>query len=180
MDGMRGEGRGDRRRDAYHDPGCCGTPNALVHKSLEALSDIMHADFPSEEERDVATSRIYMDLAIASKRLAQFDDVIKYETMATLLGGPNDFEHLICDGYHWLRAEEDAARSCDQAIRDRPNVTYAYYWRGIAHKNLQQTDAALADLTVVADSENDFRSSAALAMATIYLDRKDMKGAGRT
>jgi tetratricopeptide (TPR) repeat protein len=146
-------------------------------KSQEALLDIAHTQFPSEEERDVAVSKIYMDLAVFTKDLVQPEDMIKYESIATRLGGPNNLEYLICSGYHQLKDDAAAIRSCTQAIVDRPNVTYSYYWRGIAYLKSNQPDAALADLAIVADSENEFRASAALAMATIYFDRSDVQAA---
>jgi tetratricopeptide (TPR) repeat protein len=146
-------------------------------KSQQALLDLAYTRFPSEEARDVAVSKIYMDLANNAKNLINLEDMIKYEAIAMRLGGPNNLEYLICSGYHQLKDDETAIRTCTQAITDRPNVEDSYYWRGIAYLNAKQPDAALADLAIVADSENEFRASAALAMATIYFNRSDFQAA---
>jgi tetratricopeptide (TPR) repeat protein len=146
-------------------------------KSQQALLDLAHTKFPSEEARDVAAAKIYIDLANNAKGLIKLEDMIKYETIATRLGGPNNLEYLICSGYHQLKDDEAAIRSCTQAITDRPNVLDSYYWRGIAYLKSNQPDAALADLAIVADSENEIRASAALAMSTIYFDRNDFQAA---
>jgi len=146
-------------------------------KSQQALLDLAHTKFPSEEARDIAASKIYMDLADNAKDLKKPEDMIKYESIATRLRGPNDHEYFICSGYHQLQDDEAAIRSCTQAITDRPNVTYSYYWRGIAYLKSNQPDAALTDLLIVADSENEFRASAALATTKIYFDRNDFQAA---
>lgn len=146
-------------------------------KSQQALLDIAHTKFPNEEVRDIAVSKIYMDLAVNANDLKKPEDMIKFESIATRLRGPNDREYLICSGYHQLQDDEAAIRACTRAIADRPNVTLSYYWRGLAYLNSNQPDAALPDLLVVADSENEFRATAALAMAKIYFDRNDFQAA---
>ena len=66
---------------------------------------------------------------------------------------------------------------CTKAIEDRPNIVSARYWRALAYQALKQPDAALADLKIVAESEDERRGSAALAMSSIYRERGDVQGA---
>lgn len=151
-----------------------GIYDAVAKKTQEALKDASNASFiPDEEARDTALGLIYWDMAWQAARLNQYDDVVLYETASIQIGGLNEYEHAICYGLHRLNREAEAVRSCSQTIADQPNDIYAYYWRGVAYRSLQQPDAALSDLAVVAGSESDFRASAAITMSLIDFDRED-------
>lgn len=152
---------------------------SAAKKREEALKDTAHGGFPDEGARDEALGRIYKDMAWQAGWFHQYADLIAYETAAVRLGGPNDYEHAICYGLHQLKHETEAVSACSQAIADQPNDLYAFYWRGIARRALMQPDAALSDLAIVADSESDYRASAAITMSLIYFDRDDNAGALR-
>jgi tetratricopeptide (TPR) repeat protein len=150
--------------------------NALT-KDQEALAEIKDTSFPDEEERDVATAEIYRHIAKIYSNLRRYADVIVYENAALALGNVTEDEHFICFSYYLLKDFYDAVSACNQAINDRPENLSAYYWRGEAYRQLGNTDAALKDLTVVADSENNFKTSAVIDISMIYFDKKDIEAA---
>jgi hypothetical protein len=151
-----------------------GVYEAAAKKTQKALQDAMNASFfPNEEARDAALGLIYGDMAGQAARLSQYVDLIAYETAAVKTGGPNSYEQAICYGFYQLKQVAEAVRSCSQTIADQPNNIYAYYWRGMAYRDLMQPDAALGDLGVVAATENSFRASAAITMSLIDFDRED-------
>jgi tetratricopeptide (TPR) repeat protein len=150
--------------------------NALK-KDREALADAEGTAFPSEEERDVAIADIYQQVGEIYERLNQYPDMIAYEKAAVALGNKTEYEYFICYGYYRLKAYDDAVRSCNKAIEHEPGNLKALYWRGNAYRDRGQTDDALEDLTAVADSEDSFRTSAAIDISMIYFNRNDNKSA---
>jgi tetratricopeptide (TPR) repeat protein len=148
-----------------------------LQKSQEALKDAQATQFPNEEEKDLAIAGIYEYLAGSYDQLRQYRDMIAYEQAAMTLGGKTAYEHLVCYGYYQLKDYEDAVASCSQAIKDDPANMRTRYWRGLAYRDSTRPEAALADLTAVADSENDFRASAAIDISMIYFNRDDNRNA---
>ena len=51
---------------------------------------------------------------------------------------------------------------------DRTGDLQARYWRGMTYLSLNKTDDGLQDFTVVANSEDDRRTQAAIQMSVIY------------
>jgi tetratricopeptide (TPR) repeat protein len=149
---------------------------ALV-KGQNVLGDIWQMQFSNNEEKLTVISKSYSDLAATYNELHKYEEMIRFESVALRVAGPNDLEYLICFGYHQLKQDGDAVHSCTQAIEDRPNIVSAYYWRGLAYQALNQPESALADLKVVAESEDKLRGSAALAMSAIYLNTGKIKTA---
>jgi len=147
--------------------------NALT-KFQEALKDIDIAAFPDEEEKDLARSAIYDRISFAYSKLHQYVDVIVYEKAAIALGGETGDEQFICYGYHELKQYDEAVQACTEAVNKSGNLR-ARYWRGVSYQDLGQMDAALRDFAVVADSEYDFRSSAAISMSFIYAIRNEVE-----
>jgi tetratricopeptide (TPR) repeat protein len=145
--------------------------NAL-EKHRQALKDIEDVAFPTEEEKDLNIAGIYKFMGEAYERLGQYADMIAYEQAAIELGGKTGDEHFICFGYYRLKDYDEAVRTCTKAIDDTGNMK-ARYWRGVAYRDSGQTDAALRDLTTVADSEDDLRTTAAINLSMIYFDRHD-------
>jgi hypothetical protein len=148
-----------------------------LHKDLEALKDAQAATFPSEEEKDLAIAGIYVYIGSAYKQLNQYADMIAYEQAATALGGNTGDEPLICFGYYHLKDYDDAVRTCTKTIEDEPGNLQSYYWRGLAYLDSSRANDALPDLTIVADSEDDFRVGAAIHMEMIYSNRNDNRSA---
>lgn len=147
--------------------------NALT-KYQEALGEIEFARFPSENEKSIATSFIYDRLANIYASLHQYVDLIVYEQAAIKMAGPTGNEHLICYGYYQLTQDAEGVRACTDALHEASNLA-ALYWRGMSYQRLGQLDNALKDLRAVADSDNRFRISAAIAMSGIYDELRDFK-----
>ena len=150
--------------------------NALT-KDHEAIADAENAAFPTEEERDVAIADIYQHVGEVYERLDRYPEMIAYEKAAVELGNKTEYEYFICYGYYRLKAYDDAVHVCDKSIEHEPGNLKAVYWRGNAYRDSGQPDAALRDLTAVADSEDSFRTSAAIDISMIYFNRNDDKSA---
>jgi tetratricopeptide (TPR) repeat protein len=150
--------------------------NALK-KAHEALKDIDNTAFPRPEEKALAIAGIYELIGQTYEYLHQYADMIAYDEAAIKLGGRSDERLLICYGDYELKNYSEALRACTAATGDQQYDAPARYWRGLAHRDLGQPDAALRDLAAVADSEHRFRSSAAIAMSVIDFDKNDVHGA---
>ena len=150
--------------------------NALK-KNQDAVKDVEVTAFPAEEEKDLALAHIYGSIAEIYERLNQYADMIAYEKAAIELGGKNGEEHFICYGYYRLKDYDDAIQACTAIIEHQTGNLKAFYWRGEAYQDSGQMDAALSDLTAVADSEDSFRATAAIDISMIYFNRKDVQGA---
>jgi tetratricopeptide (TPR) repeat protein len=148
--------------------------NAIT-KYQQALADLELAAFPNEDERNLAVSPIYDRIARINDSLHQYLDIIVYETAAIASGGKTGNEHLICYGYYQLKQYDEAVRTCTDAVNKADNLL-AHYWRGMAYRDLGDKDAALRDLRMIADSEHQFRTSAAIEMSVIYDELKDFQG----
>jgi tetratricopeptide (TPR) repeat protein len=149
--------------------------NALK-KDQQALKDIEVTAFPTEEEKDLAIAAIYGHLAKVSDNLHQYADMAAYEEAAIALSGKTTNEHFICYAYYQLKNYDHALRACTKAIEHDAGNLKARYWRSHVYRDLEQMDAALQDSTIVADSEDDFRSRAAIDMSMNYFNRKDVRG----
>ena len=150
--------------------------NALK-KNQEALKDVEATEFPGEEEKDLAVAGIYDHIGGTYNKLNQLADTIAYEKAALALGNKTDGEHFICYAYWQLKDYGAAAQWCTKTLEDQPESLQARYWRGSAYRDSDQTDAAAADFAAVADSEDNFRTSAAIDLSMIYFNRKDDRGA---
>jgi tetratricopeptide (TPR) repeat protein len=150
--------------------------NALK-KDQDALKDIEAAEFPSEEEKDRAIAAIYQHIGKSYSSLHQYPEMIAYAKAAIALGGRNGWGHFICYGYYQLKDYDDAVQACTETIENETANVKALYWRGSAYRDSGQIDAALRDLIAVADSEDSFRTSAAIDVSMIYFNRDDVRGA---
>jgi tetratricopeptide (TPR) repeat protein len=148
--------------------------NAL-QKEQEALRDIERMSFPSEEEKLLAIAGIYRNMASTYSKQYQYADMMAYEEAAIALGNESEQQHFVCYGYYQLKDYDNAIRTCTRAIDNRASVLAAYYWRGVSYRDRGDADTALQDLTVVADSQSNFRSWAAIALSMIYFERNDNK-----
>jgi hypothetical protein len=150
--------------------------NAL-QKDREALRDIEAMSFPSEEEKSLAIADVYRNMAGTYSKLYQYADVIAYEEAAIALGNETEQPYYVCYGYYQLKDYDNAVRTCTRAIDNATGVLPARYWRGVAYRDRGDADSALRDLIVVADSQSNFRSLAAIDISMIYFDRNDNKSA---
>ena len=149
--------------------------NALK-KNQEALKDVENTAFPSEDEKDLAVSEIYQFIAGSYNKQNQYVEMIAYEEAAVKLGRTT-YEYLICYGYYRLKDYDAAVPACTKAIEDGTSNMQARFWRSRAYRDLGKVDAALQDLTIVAESQDNLRATAAIDMSMIEFNRNDAKSA---
>jgi tetratricopeptide (TPR) repeat protein len=104
-------------------------------------------------------------------------DMMADQTAAFSAGDETVNAHIVCYGYYQLQDYDDAVRKCGKVLdRDATNMS-AHYWRAMAYGKLGKADAALQDLTEVANSKNALRMYAAIEMSMNHFSRNDTKGA---
>ncbi|HEV3157275.1 MAG TPA: tetratricopeptide repeat protein [Candidatus Baltobacteraceae bacterium] len=145
-----------------------------IDKYKEALKDIGSAPFPNEEEKDVAISSIYTQLALVYSSDGRYQDAIAYGNVAVALGGNEDYENPLCYSYYKIGNYNESVHACTKLMEGIGDLE-ARFWRGRAYLHLGKNDAALRDFTVVADSEHDYRTTAAINMSFIYAASGNMK-----
>lgn len=147
------------------------------HKYQEALLDIQHFKFSTEESRMTETARIYWHLQDLAEESKQFDKEIVYYNAVEMLGGPHYKEGVLirCYAWHELKQYEKSIQECTRQLDERTDAYPARYWRARGYDKLGKTDQALAELQIVADSESNFRSSAAIDMSVIYANKNDVQ-----
>jgi tetratricopeptide (TPR) repeat protein len=150
--------------------------NALK-KDKDALKDVEVSSFPGEEAKDVAPAAIYEHSGRVYDKLHQYIDMITSIQATIQLGGKSIEEHYICYAYYQLKDNEAALQACTTAIDRAPENLFARYWRGQIFKDMRKMDSALRDLTIVADSESEFRARAAIDLSMIHFDSGDSRGA---
>jgi len=150
--------------------------NALK-KSQDALHDIHATNFPNAEDKYLAQASVYQLIARIYYAMRQLENEIVYENAAAMTGHLTGYGFLTCFAYHKLQDYGAALRACSKAIDDRPSSMPSRYWRGITYRDLGQIDDALGDLTIVADSEDDIRTPAVIAISMIYFKLKDIRKA---
>jgi tetratricopeptide (TPR) repeat protein len=144
-----------------------------VQKDEEALRDIESMPFPGEEEKYLAIAGVYEHMADLANKLHRYVDMVAYEEAAIAIGNKIGQDHGVCFAYYQLKDYDNAVRSCTRAIDRWPGNLPAHYWRGVASSDKGDADPAARDLTVVAESEHLFRSSAALALSMVHFRRND-------
>jgi len=148
-----------------------------MQKDREALAAVAATQFPTEEEKALAQANIYENIAGTYNKGGQYASMIAYEKAAIALGGPTQYEYLICYGFYRLKDYDEAMRSCSKAIDRDASDLQARYWRGVAYREAGRNDAALADLTAVADAEGPLRAGAAIDLSMIHFNANDVRGA---
>ena len=148
------------------------------HKYREALSDIQHFSFPGEEERDLATADVYAHLQELANNTAQYEKVIVYRNAVEALAGPYYIEQpqVRCYAYFKMKHYAEAIQECTRQIDGDGDALPTRYWRARAYDLSNQLDAALKDYQLVAGSESNFRSSAAIDISVIYGKKGDPAG----
>jgi tetratricopeptide (TPR) repeat protein len=150
--------------------------NALK-KSGDALRDLDQEHFSNDEDRYLSEAKIYEYIAGIYNTTKQFENEIVYENAAVAMGHLTAYQSMTCRAFYELKAYEDALRACTKAIEDQPSDMTSRYWRGVIYRGLSRIDEALRDLTDVAGSEFNVRTSAVLDISMIYFKRKDVRTA---
>lgn len=150
--------------------------NAIT-KYAEALKDIEAAQFPDAEEKYLAIADIYAVLPAIYEKLHKYPEMIAYDAAAMALGGKGNSLPYACFGYHRLGSHAAAIRACSANIDRESGNIEAHYWRGVAHRALGEADAALRDLTFVAEAAKGFAGRAVIETSMIHFRRNDNRGA---
>ncbi|HLW90388.1 MAG TPA: tetratricopeptide repeat protein, partial [Roseiarcus sp.] len=123
-----------------------------------------------------ALAGIYRNIGETYSQMHQYADVVAYEEAAMALGGKVADEVLLCDGYEKLKKYDEAVRACARAVEETGSLR-ARYWRGRTLREMGNPDAALPDFIAVADSEDYYRSYAAIEVSMIYFNRHNDQSA---
>lgn len=147
--------------------------NAEV-KYRHAMQDIETTTFPDEQARLSTTAAIYRKLARLADTSAQYAKVIPYTEAAVALEGdtPSSESYLECKAFFYLHLYEAGTTACTRLIGNGRNLK-ALFWRGRNEDGKGDTEAALADLHVVAETDAILGGNAVLEMSVILGHRKD-------
>lgn len=148
-------------------------------KYKEALLDIENTAFPSEEEKYIEISKVYDDLSGIYDASSQFTHAIAYQNGAIATGGEvyNDSRFISCVGYYSLKYYAEAVKDCSKWVENGDD-NQARFWWAKSYRALKQTDAALQDYEVLANSPHTgaYRSSSAIEISVLYAERNDIAG----
>ncbi len=160
-------------RSWYHQE---GYENAAT-KYEDALKHIDSTTFPGAGQKNMAEGALYDSLAETYFGLGRTADMLAAATKAVELSDSAGSALYLCHNA-FLRKDYDAAiKLCTPATTNATKGIAARYWRGAAFHELKRYDEAASDMTVVAESADTWRVSAAIELSMIYFDRKDNKGA---
>ncbi len=139
-------------------------------KYQEAIRDMASIRFPGEEERLIALAGLYASLADVYRDKSQFEDAITYHRAAEALGGPGfTNSSLVCYCFYRMKEFDSAFAECD-AVYKRSADLDALYWRAKTQEKFKHTGAAIADYTVIADSEDGWRTTAVITLSVLVND----------
>ena len=149
------------------------------HKYQEALDDIQRFKFPNEEDKALVTADIYSLLADLMDTTGRYEKVIVYRNAVEMLGGSrfDDKFQTRCYAWRQLKQYDEAVRECSRQIQGDGDTTETRFQRANAYLELKQWDAAAADYQLVADSESDWRTYAAINWAYTVFKKGDFPGA---
>lgn len=140
-----------------------------------AVVDIPNIRFPDEEERDKALAELYDKLAGVYNGTREFEKVVVYQTAADALGEVvrPGWSHMKCHALFRLKLYDAAIKDCTTQFENGGDIE-TVYWRAKAHEELGANEIALHDFRLVAESERDFRTNAAIEISVIYARSNDM------
>jgi tetratricopeptide (TPR) repeat protein len=147
------------------------------HKYQEALDDIQRFKFPNEEDKALAMAEIYSLLADLADTTGRYEKTIVYRNAVEMLGGSDGKFEARCYAWRQLKQYDEAVRECSRQIQGDGDTTATRFQRAYAYSELKQWDAAAADYQLVADSESDWRSYAAVNWAYTVFKKGDFAGA---
>jgi tetratricopeptide (TPR) repeat protein len=150
--------------------------NEAIMMLNQAALDIRDEDFTSEGDKLQRLADVYHRIAEYSQYKSSFPDVVVYERAALSLTSLTSGPAMVCFGLFQLRQYKEAAKNCTDILDKGGNAT-AHFWRGMSYSKSQELDAALADLTIVADSNLALRVNAAMEMSTIRYTQNSFQGA---
>jgi len=149
------------------------------HKYQEALEDIEHFKFSNEEDKALATADIYSLLADLTDTTGRYETTIVYRNAVEMLGGSrfDDKFQTRCYAWRQLKQYDEAVRECSRQIQGDGDTPETRFQRAFAYTQIKQWDAAAADYRLVAESESDWRTFAAINWAYCVFSKGDFAGA---
>jgi tetratricopeptide (TPR) repeat protein len=140
-----------------------------------ALADLSHFPFPDEEERDMAKAELYDKLAGVYNGTRDYEKVVIYQTAAEALDEivRPGWSHMKCHALYRLKLYDAAIKDCTSQFENGGTIE-TVYWRAKAHHEVGANEKALQDFRLVAESDHDFRTSAAIELSVIYAKSNDM------
>lgn len=148
-----------------------------VKKAEQARAAIDRSPDLSSEQKGAALGQVYGFLALLTTKSGDYAQAIAYQKLAKLYGDNTKNDFRSCYAYFSLKAFQAAVADCSNAIADNPSNINSRFWRGLARKELADNEGAIADLELVAGSENNFRATAAIDLSMMAFARKDLPGA---
>jgi len=146
--------------------------NNVEQKFREALGDVEHTPFASEDDKAVVLGDIYDSMAWVARGAGQYIKVIAYHDAANATGGLNrgGTQFNKCFAYYQLRHFQDAVDECTSVIDSHRSSLRAHVYRGWANEALKNYDAALAEYRDIADngSENSLRANGVINLDHVY------------
>lgn len=146
-------------------------------KETEALSDVEAAAFPSKQEKAQAAAEILDNFAAIDNKLSRWSEMVAYERGAVALGMWIPQQSFLCYGYYELARHAEAVSACSKSMEVHTDNLQARYWRGMVYRDSGNFESARRDFTVVAESESNYRVSAAIELSMIYFKHNDYANA---
>jgi tetratricopeptide (TPR) repeat protein len=150
--------------------------NAIT-KYREALDHLPATRFPTPEQKDLATAEIYENLTMIYSKYQRPADMVDAATTALALDGKASNRIYLCFGNYQVKRYDQAVEECSKITADPNSGVEAHYWRGLVYQAMNESDKAIDDFLVVANSQENRRAGAAIELSMIYFNRKDNKGA---
>jgi tetratricopeptide (TPR) repeat protein len=140
-----------------------------------ALVDLSHFPFPDEEERDMAKAELYDKLAGVYNGTRDYEKVVIYQTAAEALDEilRPGWSHMKCHALYRLKLYDAAIKDCTAQFENGGTIE-TVYWRAKAHQEIGVNEKALQDFHLIAESDHNFRTSAAIELSVIYAKSNDM------
>jgi tetratricopeptide (TPR) repeat protein len=149
-------------------------------KFREALDDVAHAPFVSDEDRYEAMAAVYDEMTWVARQSSQYVRMIAYHDAANAVGGINHggSQYLKCFAYYKLNRFREAVGECTELMHTHRDAADAQYYRARALEGLGQYDAAIADFKPIADdgSNNYIRWGAAIEMEHVMALQGNYQG----
>jgi tetratricopeptide (TPR) repeat protein len=144
----------------------------VEQKFREALDDVEHTPFASEDDKAVVLGDIYDHMAWVARGAGQYIKVIAYHDAANATGGMNrgGTQFNKCFAYYQLRHFQEAVDECTLVIDSHRGSLRAHVYRAWANEALKKYDAALAEYRYIADngSENSLRTNGVINLDHVY------------
>ena len=147
-------------------------PTNVDQKFQEALSDVEHMPFASEEDRDVVLGEILDHMTWVARNTSQYVKVIAYHDAGNAVAGTNrdGAQYNKCFAYYQMHLLQQAVDECTLLIDTHRGSIRARYYRAWANGDLKNYDAAIEEYADIAEngSDNYIRAGAVINLDHMY------------